>query len=147
MERSKGTDSLPIAAGAAAVGGLIAFLGVYLNWFTVTAGGVQAEVRGTEDWTGLVAVVAGLAALIGGGAAMLIKDSPVGKLGAALAGVGGVFAAAMAIIALLRLDAIAQDVAGGPADGDWATGLWISLIGGLVAMVGGWQSQRAEAAS
>lgn len=33
-------------------------------------------------------------------------------------------------------------MAGGPVDGSWAIGLWISLIGGLVAMIGGWQSQR-----
>lgn len=139
---SRTRDQLSIAAGAAAVGGLLAFIGVYLDWFTVTTAAGSRASDGTADWTGIVAAIAGLAALLGGGAVMVMKDSAVTKFGAGLAAVGRVFAAAGALIALLRLDPIAAGIAGGPASGSGAVGLWLSLIGGLVAMLGGWQAQR-----
>ncbi len=106
MRRS---EPVSVAAGAAAVGGLVAFVGVYLGWFSVTAPAGSGSFGGTADWTGLVAAIAGLLAVVGGGAAVLLRGGVLGTWGAGLASVGGIFAAAMATIALLRLDAVAAE--------------------------------------
>jgi hypothetical protein len=142
MEGPRRRESPSVAAGAAAVGGLLAFIGVYLGWFLISAGEARGITDGAADWTGLMAAIAGLAALLGGAAAMMFKDGAVSAFGAGLAAVGGVFAAAGALIALLRLDAIAAEIARAPASGSAAVGLLVSLLGGLVAMLGGWQAQR-----
>ena len=46
--------------------GLLGFAGVYLNWFrysyAVTGGTIDVYLRGSEDWTGQVAFIAGIAA-------------------------------------------------------------------------------------
>ena len=61
------------------VGGVIGFLGVLVGWFSysypLNGGTATVTLSGTADWTGTVALVAGIAAFAFGGAYVLIQDA------------------------------------------------------------------------
>jgi hypothetical protein len=132
---------------AAAIGGLIGLLGVYIGWwqYTLTASGVAATVRvdGSTDWTGSVAVVASIAVLAFGAAFVIMTDAMIRRFSTWIVALGGIVMLVVAGIAFGR----ASDVIGTPAlltvmggSGQLATdpavGLYGSAVGGIFALVG-----------
>jgi hypothetical protein len=132
---------------AAAIGGLIGLLGVYIGWwqYTLTASGVAATVRvdGSTDWTGSVAVVASIAVLAFGAAFVIMTDPVIRRFSTWIVAVGGIVMLVVAGIAFGR----APDVIGTPAlltvmggsgqlATDVAVGLYGSAVGGIFALVG-----------
>jgi len=144
------------AGVAGAVGGMIGLAGVYVGkWFSygydTTGGHATLYLNGSEDWTGQVAFIAGLAAFAFGVAYVLIADRQIRRITGALMGVGGIFLLAMSLLAFTRIDdaignapftpgvvagssvAISQSAAGG---------LWMSVIGGMIAVYGAFLALR-----
>ncbi len=133
---------------AAGVGGLIGFAGVYLKWFSysypVSGGTVTQYLNGTEDWTGRVAFVAGLAALAFGVAYVLFSDPQLRRITGALMGIGAIFLLSTSLLGLSRVsEAIGAPFLVGVSPGatvavstDVAGGLVASIVGGVVAVVG-----------
>jgi hypothetical protein len=132
---------------AAAIGGLIGLLGVYIGWwqYTLTASGVAATVRvdGSTDWTGSVAVVASIAVLAFGAAFVIMTDPMIRRFSTWIVALGGIVMLVVAGIAFGR----ASDVIGTPAlltvmggsgqlATDVAVGLYGSAVGGIFALVG-----------
>ena len=156
MDRS--SDEITYAGIAGAVGGLLGIVGIYVGkWFSysyVASGGkVTFYVNGSEDWTGQVAFIAGLAAVAFGIAYVLLSDPQIRTITGALMGVGGIFLLAMALLAFTRVD---ETVGASPflpgvdpgvavrVTSQAAGGLWISMVAGVVAVVGAFLSIRNE---
>ena len=156
MKRSiDASAQLNFAAAAVALGGILGFAGVYLNWFKysypVSGGSIVVYLLGNSDWTGQVAFIAGLAAFAFGIAYVLLSDRQIRTITAALMGVGGIFLLAMSLLAFSRIDeavgaapftpgvlpgvpvAITQAPAGG---------LWMSVVGGVIAVYGAFLALR-----
>ena len=144
------------AGTAGAVGGLLGVVGIYVGkWFSYSYptgfGRVTFYLNGSEDWTGQVAFIAGLAAFAFGIAFVLLSDRQIRTITAALMGVGGIFLLAMSLLAFTRIDeavgaapftpgvlpgvpvAITQSPAGG---------LWMSVVGGVIAVYGAFLALR-----
>ena len=132
---------------AAAIGGLIGLLGVYIGWwqYTLTASGVAATVRvdGSTDWTGSVAVVASISVLAFGATFVIMSDRMIQRFSTWIVALGGIVLLVVAAIAFGR----ASDVIGTPAllvvmggsgqlATDVAVGLYASAVGGIFALVG-----------
>ena len=129
MESSTKTDQqiayLPIVT---AVGGFLAFVGVFLKWFN--AAGIKNP--GTDDWTGSGVMVLGIVVIFAGLAAIIVKDSGTKKTAGLAAMVGGFLVVFFCIMALTRLDSIYEAV-----KSTASAGLWVSLFGGVVGAIGG----------
>jgi uncharacterized membrane protein len=144
------------AGMAGAVGGLLGVVGIYVGkWFSygysASGGHVTFFLNGSEDWTGQVAFIAGLAAFAFGVAYVLLSERQIRTITGALMGVGGIFLLAMSLLAFTRIDeavgaapftpgvlpgvsvAITQSPAGG---------LWMSVIGGVIAVYGAFLALR-----
>ena len=160
MKKKMPADAQISYAGAAgAVGGLLGFAGVYLKWFQysyqVTGGTITQYLNGTEDWTGQVAFIAGLAALAFGAAYVLLSDPQIRKLTGALMGIGAIFLLAMSLLAFTRADeAVGQPFLAGVAAGvptqvavGTGGGLWISIVGGIAAVYGAYLAIRSSSGS
>ena len=160
MKKMMPADAQILYAGAAgAVGGLLGFAGVYLNWFEysyqVTGGTITQYVNGTQDWTGQVAFIAGLAAFAFGAAYVLLSDPQIRKLTGALMGIGAIFLLAMSLFALTRADeAVGQPFLAGVAAGvptqvemGTSLGLWTSIVGGVAAVYGAYLAIRSRSGS
>jgi hypothetical protein len=160
-----------VAGWAALLGGVAAVTGAFLAWATLTTGGgtffdVTAPERsvgvpGYRHYAGMVAIVAGGTAALGGLAALVAESGRSFRRGAAAAVVGGIAVVGAVVLGYLLRDAIATTgVAGGietlrfeerfaelfgeelgadiprPRIGV-GPGLWLSAIGGAAAVVGG----------
>jgi hypothetical protein len=121
------TQQINYTAWAAIGGGFLGFVGVYLSWFSIQGVGFN----GTEDWTGVLAVVAGLVALAGGAVALLMgNDAGLKRIGLAAAAFGGVLLLVSTIAAFLS----PPDILG--IEAETASGLYVSFAGGVIATVG-----------
>jgi hypothetical protein len=140
--------SLNFAGGAIALGGILGFAGVYLNWFRytypVSGGTIAVYLGGYEDWTGQLAFIAGIAAFAFAVAYMLFADPQIRKITGALMGVAAVLLLGACIAAFFRVDsATADPVLLGVEPGASVKvttgvtgGLLVSAIGGIFAVVG-----------
>ncbi|MBI3649249.1 MAG: hypothetical protein HY240_10950 [Actinobacteria bacterium] len=152
---SSSTVEFAYAGIAGAVGGLLGFAGVYEKWFSYSyaTGGLRVTLymNGSEDWTGQVAFIAGIAAFAFGAAYVLLSDAQIRKLTAAFMGIGAVFLLAMALLAFSRV----REVVGsapftpGVTAGETVTitqavagGLWMSIVGGVLAVYGAYLAVR-----
>jgi hypothetical protein len=152
----RASSEITYAGIASAVGGVVGIAGIYVGkWFSYSyvAEGARATfyLDGTEDWTGQVAFIAGLAAFAFGIAYILLSDPQIRTITGSLAGVGGIFLLAMAVLAFTRVDEVV-----GPAPflpgvepGQTVTvttaaagGLWMSVVGGMCAVYGAFLSVR-----
>ena len=145
---------LNFAAAAVALGGLLGFAGVYLNWFKygypVSGGTITVYVAGNADWTGEVAFVAGIAAFAFAVAYVLFEDPQMRGLTGALMGIASVLLLGACIAAFFRVDsATASPVLLGVEAGTTVQvatgvsgGLLVSSIGGIFAVVGAALSLR-----
>jgi hypothetical protein len=128
-----------------AVGGLFGALGVFADWFsfTATVGGGQLTVgiAGTEDWTGRLAVVAGVAALLFGAAYVLFTDAQIRKVSAVAMAAASAVLLVMTVFGILRVDDVVPSFVAQSGVGDvtfsssYAAGIGISFLGGVVAFV------------
>ena len=150
------SSEITYAGIAGAVGGLVGIAGIYVGkWFSYSydAGGLRATfyLDGTEDWTGQVAFIAGLAALAFGIAYVLLSDPQIRTITGSLMGVGGIFLLAMALLAFTRVDEVVgpnpflPGVDPGQSVQVAATaagGLWMTVVAGVVAVYGAFLSVR-----
>ncbi len=145
-----------IAAG----GGVLAVIGAFLPWFKSTVsystelfGGAipdQSEAfSGMKDWTGIVALLAGLVVAGAAGAIIAMKGQGSAGMMATLAAVGGIVVILAAILGFVRIKntaGAAVDQLGALGGGvDISTGaglgLYLSAIGGLLGAIGGFKAK------
>jgi hypothetical protein len=155
MKRSiDASAQLNFAAVAVALGGILGFAGVYLNWFKysypVSGGSIVVYMTGNADWTGQVAFIAGIAAFAFAVSYVLFADPQIRSLTGILMGVAAVLLLGACIAAYFRVDsATASPVLLGVAAGTTvqvstgvAGGLLVSSVGGIFAVVGAALSLR-----
>lgn len=150
------SSEITYAGIAGAVGGMIGIAGIYVGkWFTYSYVAEGARVTfyfdGTEDWTGQVAFIAGLAAFAFGIAFILLSDPQIRTITGSLMGVGGIFLLAMAVLAFTRVDEVVglRPFLPGIDPGQSvrittaaAGGVWLSVVGGMAAVYGAFLSVR-----
>lgn len=127
------------------VGGVIGFLGVLVGWFSysypLNGGTVTVNLSGTADWTGTVALVAGIGAFAFGGAYALIQDVQIRRTIGILMAVSSAFLLVMSLVGFGRV-AEAVGVPTSLFTTATHTGLAISFVGGVIAMVGSLLASR-----
>jgi hypothetical protein len=141
------SDRINFLAVVTAVAGLIGFIGVFANWFSLAyqASGTQVllEFDGTADGTGAIAVAAGLGALTFGCAYMLLQDPAIRRMTALLMVLCSLTLLVVSVIGFTRVD----EAIGAPNpflpgvegeavwEGSLAVGLGISFLAGVIATV------------
>jgi hypothetical protein len=122
-----------------AVGGVIGFLGVIVGWFKFSYplgnGTATVTLSGTHDWTGTLAMAAAFGAFALGGAYVLMQDPQLRRITGVLGAVCSAFLLIMSIAGFSRVG----DAIGVPAavfTTAAGTGLVISFLGGVIAVVG-----------
>jgi hypothetical protein len=141
-----------------AIGGFLAVVGVFLGWWDV--GGYreseifgrelvqQDTLAGTANWTGLLALAAGVVAGVVAIGALLTGDAGVRGASVPIALAGGMLILASAGLGLVQATEVAQGHVGDPqliAEGSAAVGLFLSAAGGALAAVGGLVARRESA--
>ena len=108
------SDRINFLAVVTAVAGLIGFIGVFANWFSLAyqASGTQIvlEFDGTADGTGAIAVAASLGALTFGCAYMLLQDPQIRRMTALLMVISSIILLVVTVIGFTRVD----DAVGAP---------------------------------
>lgn len=141
------SDRINFLAVVTAVAGLIGFIGVFANWFSLAyqATGTQIvlEFDGTADGTGAIAVAASLGALTFGCAYMLLADPQIRRMTALLMVLSSIILLVVSVIGFTRVD----EAIGAPNpflpgvegnavwEGSTAIGLGISFLAGVIATV------------
>ena len=131
-----------VTAGA----GLMGFIGVFADWFSLTyqVSGVTVvlEYYGTVDGTGAIAVAAGLGALTFGCAYMLLQDPAIRRITALLMVISSVVLLVVSTIGFIRVEEalgpnpLLPGVEGSATfSATVAIGLGISFVSGLIASV------------
>jgi hypothetical protein len=138
-----------------AVGGLFGALGVLADWFsfsaTVAGGRLTVGLAGTEDWTGRLALVAGVSALLFGAAYILFTDPAIRKVAAVSMAASSAVLLVMSVFGALRVDEVVPNVvaqsglSGVTFTSSYAAGLGISFVGGVVAFVASFLAIREPA--
>lgn len=131
------TSSRPLPAPAivAGIGGLVALVGVFLNWASWTSslegGQFQGQqfgqisrsegAAGIEHWTGILALAAALVAIAAAVGLVLLQDPGTRRMAAMAATAGGALALLMAILGILMSETLAvADLPGGKQALDFA---------------------------
>lgn len=141
------SDRINFLAVVTAGAGLLGFIGVFADWFSVSyvASGTQVvlDFYGTVDGTGSIAAAAGLGALTFGCAYMLLRDPAIRRISSLLMVISSILLLVVSMIGYTRVD----EVIGGPdpflpgVEGQtpyvatFAVGLSISFVSGIIAMV------------
>lgn len=127
----------------AAVGGMLGFVGIYLNWwyysFPLSGVTFTQGIRGIDDWSGVAAMAAAIGTFAFGAAYVLLDDPTIRKITGALMGIGSLFLLGMSIVGMFR----SQVAVGVPALPEGVTrfarglsgGAFVSMVGGVVALV------------
>ena len=158
MKRSSlmdGSATLNYAGVAAALGGLLGLAGVYLKWFRysypVSGGTITQYLNGSDDWTGQVAFIAGIATFAFAIAYVLMTDPQIRRLTGVLMAIAAVLLLGASIAGLFRVAAATADPVLAGADAGTvnvatsvAGGLLVSAIGGIFAVVGAVLSIKAS---
>jgi hypothetical protein len=149
---STGSADINYPAWAMIGGGFLILIGIFLNWFTVSAtiGGFSASASetGTGDWTGIVALIASLVAIGAGGSAILMTDPAIKKYALIAGTIAGVIALIVTVVAFFRANSVGIDLpqegqlGAASVDGKAAVGLYISFLGAVIATVGGALAMR-----
>ena len=110
------------------IGGIIAAVGVFLPWISVTVGGggitVTVTANGFDSNQGKVVVLGGVLALIGGLAVLMTTMKGLDYL----IPIGG-------LVALLGCLWYGADVGFGNLS-NFGYGLWVALVGAVLALIG-----------
>lgn len=149
-----GSGDINYAAWAMLGGGFVILIGIFLNWFTVSAtiGGFSASVSetGTGDWTGIVALIASLVAIGAGGSAILMADPAIKRYALIAGTIAAVIALIVTVVAFFRANSVGIDLpqegqlGSAAIDGKAAVGLYISFLGAVIATVGGALAMRGQ---
>lgn len=151
---SPGGGDINYAAWAMLGGGFLILVGIFLNWFTVSASiagfSASASESGTGDWTGIVALIASLVAIGGGGSAILMADPAIKRYSLIAGATAGVIALIVIVVAFFRANNVGIDLpqegqlGAAAIDGKAAVGLYISFLGAVIATVGGALAMRGQ---
>jgi len=140
-------DKIDYVGVLGTVGGLLGFLGIYLNWwfYSSPAGGgvITHGIRGLEDFSGVAALVASIAAFAFGGAYLLMDDPGIRKITGGLMGIGSIFLLGMTVLGMFRAAHVVGPspliVASPGSVVKFTTGLsggiFLSMVGGVVAVI------------
>jgi hypothetical protein len=149
-----GSGDINYAAWAMLGGGFLILIGIFLNWFTVSASiaGFSASVSesGTGDWTGIVALIASLVAIGAGGSAILMADPAIKRYALIAGTIAGVIALIVTVVAFFRANSVGIDLpqegqlGAAAVDGKAAVGLYISFLGAVITTVGGALAMRGR---
>jgi hypothetical protein len=177
MRRPAGGAEIRWGALAALAGGLVAVVGVFLAWATLTSVGslvapieTTVGVAGIRHWAGLVALVAAGLAVLGGVGAGFFLDVIGRRQAAVVAVVAGLLALVFGLVGFGQRETIATTGLPGGREAlafarDFAdefnqefdldipaprveagTGVYLTMIGGGLAALGGLVALRQEAA-
>lgn len=141
--RSERINFLPAVIATA---GLMGFIGVFADWFSVSyqvsGTRVTIEYFGTVDETGSLALAAGLGALVFGCAYILLEDPAIRRITALLMVISSFLLLVVSMIGFTRVEeAIGREpflpgIEGGATfTATVAVGLGLSLVSGLLATV------------
>jgi DMSO/TMAO reductase YedYZ heme-binding membrane subunit len=145
------TGDLNYPAIAVMVGGFLAAAGVFLKWFSYSLPGLTVRVNGTEDFTGVAALILGVLT-IACGAAMMMNDENMQRAGRTVGVVSAVLTLLFVLYGLTRAaDAIGNPAAIAQAAGGLQTGLafgiWVSAVGSIIAVVGATLAMKGRSLS
>jgi len=107
------------------IGGIVAAVGVFLPWVSVSGFGITVTSNGFDCNQGKVIALGGVLALLGGLVGLFVKGA--GQV-VYLIPIGG-------IVALLGWIWFGVDVGFGNLT-NYSYGLWVSLVGAIIALVG-----------
>jgi hypothetical protein len=138
------SDRINFLAVVTAGAGLVGFVGVFADWFSLSyvASGIQVifDFPGTDDGTGAVAVAAGLGAMAFGCAYILLEDPQIRRISALLMVVSSVILLVVSTIGFTRVDEVigSDPFLPGADDGTIyaagpAAGVGISFLAGIIA--------------
>jgi hypothetical protein len=154
LSTGRGDGEINYPAWAILGGGFLILIGIFLNWFTVSAtiAGFSASVSetGTGDWTGIVALIASLVAIGAGGSAILMADPAIRRYALIAGTIAAVIALIVTVIAFFRATSVGIDLpregqlGSAAIDGTAAIGLYISFLGAVIATVGGALAMRGR---
>jgi hypothetical protein len=141
------SERINFLASVTAAAGLVGFIGVFSDWFSlayqVSGTRVVLDYYGTADGTGAIAVAAALGALMFGSAYMLLQDPQIRRITALLMALSSIVLLISATIGFTRV----EEAVGAPnpflpgVEGDArftatvAIGLGISFLAGVIATV------------
>jgi len=109
------------------IGAAIALLGSFMNWVTVSGGGISVSAGGMSD--GGDGVITLIVAIGTAAAAIFLKD----KARMIAVAIGGGIIAVVGIINILDINSTGSDLGLSTSIG---IGLWMVLVGGIVAAAG-----------
>jgi hypothetical protein len=151
---STGSGEINYPAWAMVGGGFVILVGIFLNWFTVSASiaGFSASVSetGTGDWTGIAALIAALVAIGAGGSAILMADPVIKRYSLIAGAIAAAIALLATVIAFFRANSVGVDLprqgqlGAAAVEGTAAIGLYISFLGAVIATVGGALAMRGR---
>ncbi|MEX0755503.1 MAG: hypothetical protein WD739_06470 [Actinomycetota bacterium] len=155
--RRAGGAKLHYPAIGLAGGGAIAIMGVALGWwqysFPLENGVATVVLKGTDDWTGVLCMLFGFLAIFAG-IALLVEDTQMRTIGAALGVAVGLLVLVTGVVGLFRADAVVGipqplgSTLGGGEDGglinDVAIGVYVSILGGVIATAGAALASRGK---
>jgi hypothetical protein len=120
------SDKISYAGVAGAVGGIVALLGVYANWWESDT----TAFKGTEDISGALALAMAIGTFAFGAAYVLMADPKIRRALGALMTICAVVLTLACVWGLTRGDQVAANV-------DVKIGLWISVLGGVIGIAAG----------
>lgn len=123
---SMGSAKISYAGVAGAVGGVVALIGVYADWWESSS----ATFAGTADASGSLALAMAIATFAFGAAFVLLSDARIRRAMGSLM----TLCAIVLVIACVWGITRKGDVAAGA---DVATGLYVSILGGAVGVAAG----------
>lgn len=141
------SERINFLASVTAAAGLVGFIGVFADWFSIayeiSGTTVELQYYGTADGTGAIAVAASLGALMFGSAYMLLQDPQIRRITVLLMALSSIVLLVASTIGFTRVgEAVGAPrpflpgVAGeAPYTATFAIGLGISFLSGLIATV------------
>lgn len=127
---------LSYAGIAGAVAGIVGLFGILGTWWETNA----ATYKGTADKSGSLALAMAIGLFVFGGAYILMSDAGIRRAMSALMTLCAVLLTLSCIWGLTRADTVAAGAKVG-------TGMWVSLLGGLLGIAGGLMAMRDNAAA
>lgn len=120
------SEKLSYPGIAGAVAGIVGLLGVYASWFAISGPGGSAELDGTADASGKLALAMSVALFAFSAAYLLMDDPRVRRSMAALITVSAVVLTLSVVWGIARADGSGL-----------AFGIWLSGLGGVLGIGAG----------
>jgi hypothetical protein len=138
------SDRINFLAVATAGAGLLGFIGVFANWFSLSyrfsGTVVELDFYGTVDGSGAIALAASLGALAFGCAYILLQDAQIRRITVLLMAISGIMLLVSSLIGFTRIDEVIGPnplLPGVTGSSEYtatvAPGLIISFLAGVLA--------------